>query len=76
MAIMRLWHGRVPREKGDAYERFLIEWAVPDYGSVDGLLKPSTIPRTMISSWRRRSTFSTTRSSTKSDGDYQIRGRQ
>ncbi|ASJ09454.1 antibiotic biosynthesis monooxygenase [Thermococcus siculi] len=39
MAIMRLWHGRVPREKGDAYRRFLIERAVPDYSSVDGLLK-------------------------------------
>ncbi|BAD84930.1 hypothetical protein, conserved [Thermococcus kodakarensis KOD1] len=39
MAIMRLWHGRVPREKRDAYERFLIERAVPDYSSVEGLLK-------------------------------------
>ncbi len=39
MAIMRLWHGRVPREKGDAYEKFLIERAVPDYGSIDGILK-------------------------------------
>ncbi|WP_297465711.1 antibiotic biosynthesis monooxygenase [Thermococcus sp.] len=36
---MRLWHGRVPREKANAYERFLIERAVPDYSSVDGLLK-------------------------------------
>lgn len=40
MAIMRLWHGRVPPlEKAEEYERFLIERAVPDYGSVDGLLK-------------------------------------
>ncbi|WP_456451198.1 antibiotic biosynthesis monooxygenase [Palaeococcus sp. (in: euryarchaeotes)] len=39
MAIMRLWHGRVPIEKADEYERFLIERAVPDYSSVDGLLK-------------------------------------
>ncbi|WP_457741304.1 antibiotic biosynthesis monooxygenase [Thermococcus sp.] len=36
---MRLWHGRVPIEKTDEYERFLIERAVPDYSSVDGLLK-------------------------------------
>ncbi len=40
LAIMRLWHGRVPPlEKAEEYERFLIERAVPDYGSVDGLLK-------------------------------------
>ncbi len=39
MAVMRLWHGRVPREKGDEYEEFLIERAVPDYSSVEGLLK-------------------------------------
>ncbi|AIF69694.1 antibiotic biosynthesis monooxygenase [Palaeococcus pacificus DY20341] len=39
MAIMRLWHGKVPVEKADEYERFLIKRAVPDYSSVDGLLK-------------------------------------
>lgn len=39
MAIMRLWHGRVPLEKADDYERFLIERAVPDYSSVKGLVK-------------------------------------
>ncbi|USG99225.1 antibiotic biosynthesis monooxygenase [Thermococcus argininiproducens] len=39
MAIMRLWHGKVPIEKADEYEKFLIERAVPDYNSVDGLLK-------------------------------------
>ena len=39
MEVMRLWHGRVPREKGDEYEEFLIERAVPDYSSVEGLLK-------------------------------------
>ncbi|WP_251950600.1 antibiotic biosynthesis monooxygenase [Thermococcus argininiproducens] len=36
---MRLWHGKVPIEKADEYEKFLIERAVPDYNSVDGLLK-------------------------------------
>ncbi len=39
MAVMRLWHGRVPVEKANEYEKFLIERAVPDYSSVDGLLK-------------------------------------
>ena len=39
MAMMRLWHGRVAIEKADEYEKFMIERAAPDYGSVDGLLK-------------------------------------
>ena len=39
MAIMRLWHGRVAREKADEYEKFMVERAAPDYGSVEGLLK-------------------------------------
>ncbi len=39
MAIARLWHGKVSIEKADEYEKFLIERAVPDYGSVEGLLK-------------------------------------
>ncbi len=39
MAIMRLWHGKVAIDKADEYEKFMIEKAAPDYGSVDGLLK-------------------------------------
>lgn len=39
LAIMRLWHGRVSIEKADDYEKFMIERAAPDYGSIDGLLK-------------------------------------
>lgn len=39
MAMMRLWHGKVAIEKADEYETFMVERAVPDYGSVDGLLK-------------------------------------
>ncbi len=39
MAIMRLWHGEVDREKADEYEKLMVEKAVPDYSSVDGLLK-------------------------------------
>ncbi len=37
MAIMRLWHGRVPIEKADEYEKFMVSRAAPDYGAVDGL---------------------------------------
>jgi heme-degrading monooxygenase HmoA len=36
---MRLWHGEVAIEKADEYERFTIERAAPDYGSVEGLIK-------------------------------------
>ena len=39
MSYVRIWHGRVLREKADEYESFLIEKAVPDYSSVDGLRK-------------------------------------
>lgn len=39
MPVMRIWHGRVPIDKADNYERFLVERAVPDYSSVEGLLK-------------------------------------
>ena len=37
MSIMRTWHGEVPIEKADAYEKFMIEKAAPDYSSVEGL---------------------------------------
>ena len=39
MAIMRLWHGKGEIEKADEYEKFMIERAAPDYGSVEGLIK-------------------------------------
>ena len=39
LSIMRLWHGEVPIEKADEYEKFMIERAAPDYGSIQGLLK-------------------------------------
>lgn len=38
MSIMRLWHGEVPIEKADDYEKFMIERAAPDYSSVTGLI--------------------------------------
>ena len=34
--IARIWHGRTPVAKGDAYLAFLIDRAVPDYQSVPG----------------------------------------
>ncbi len=37
--IARIWHGKVPMEKSDEYEEFLIKKAAADYSSVDGLLK-------------------------------------
>ena len=36
--IVRMWHGRVPTDKAEAYRRFLNETAIPDYSSVDGNL--------------------------------------
>lgn len=34
--IARLWHGKTPVSKSDAYLEFLERRAVPDYESVDG----------------------------------------
>ena len=39
MPLVRIWHGGVPLERADEYERFLIERAAPDYASVEGLLR-------------------------------------
>ncbi len=39
MNIMRLWHGEVAIEKADEYEKFMIDRAAPDYGSIEGLVK-------------------------------------
>jgi len=35
--IVRTWAGRTAQKDGDAYERFMIERAAPDYQSIDGL---------------------------------------
>jgi len=35
--IIRLWRGRTPLDKADAYETFTIGRAGPDYSSVPGL---------------------------------------
>jgi heme-degrading monooxygenase HmoA len=34
--IVRMWHGRVPREKSARYRAFLNARAIPDYQSVAG----------------------------------------
>ena len=34
--IVRMWHGRVPTSKAQAYRMFLNERAIPDYQSVEG----------------------------------------
>jgi heme-degrading monooxygenase HmoA len=36
--IARLWHGRTPIEKANAYSAFLNERAIPDYRSTPGNL--------------------------------------
>lgn len=44
--IVRLWHGRTDTGKADAYARFMIERAAPDYGAVPGLKKRYFLRRT------------------------------
>ena len=34
--IARTWHGAVPAEKADAYEKYLLETGVPDYQQTPG----------------------------------------
>lgn len=34
--IVRMWHGRVPASKSNAYREFLNQRAMPDYQSVTG----------------------------------------
>jgi heme-degrading monooxygenase HmoA len=34
--IVRMWHGRVPTAKAEAYREFTIRRAIPDYQSVPG----------------------------------------
>lgn len=43
--ICRIWHGRTPRAKADAYAAFLRERAIPDYRSVAGNLDVSILRR-------------------------------
>ena len=34
--IARIWHGRVPASKGDAYYAYLLETGVPGYAATQG----------------------------------------
>ena len=43
--ICRIWHGRTPRPKADAYASFLAARAVPDYRSVAGNLSVQVLRR-------------------------------
>ncbi len=44
-SILRIWHGRTPRSRADAYAQFLLERAVPDYRSVAGNLEVRIVRR-------------------------------
>jgi len=43
--ICRIWHGRTPRSKADAYAHFLASRAIPDYQSVPGNLSVQVLRR-------------------------------
>jgi heme-degrading monooxygenase HmoA len=45
MVICRIWHGRTPCSKADAYTRFLEQRAIPDYRSVPGNLSVAIMRR-------------------------------
>ena len=43
--IVRIWHGKVPTSKADAYRDFTIGRAIPDYQSVKGNLSVHVLER-------------------------------
>jgi len=43
--IVRMWHGRVPTEKAQAYREFLNARAIPDYRSTPGNLSVYILER-------------------------------
>jgi len=43
--IVRMWHGRVPTSKADAYRNFVNKRAIPDYQSVDGNISVHILER-------------------------------
>ena len=43
--IVRMWHGRVPTSKADAYRAFTNGRAIPDYRSVPGNLSVHVLER-------------------------------
>jgi heme-degrading monooxygenase HmoA len=43
--LVRIWHGRVPTGKAEAYRKFLNERAIPDYRSVSGNISVHILER-------------------------------
>ncbi len=43
--IVRMWHGRVPASKAEAYRAFTNERAIPDYQSVEGNISVHILER-------------------------------
>jgi heme-degrading monooxygenase HmoA len=43
--IARMWHGRVPTSKAEAYRKFLNARAIPDYQSMEGNLSVHILER-------------------------------
>jgi heme-degrading monooxygenase HmoA len=43
--IVRLWHGRVPTSKAQAYREFVNARAIPDYQSVEGNISVHILER-------------------------------
>jgi heme-degrading monooxygenase HmoA len=43
--MVRMWHGRVPTSKADAYREFVNQRAIPDYQSVQGNLSVHILER-------------------------------
>ena len=44
--IVRMWHGRVPTSRAEAYREFTIARAIPDYRSVEGTISVHVLERT------------------------------
>ena len=43
--IVRMWHGRVPSSKAEAYREFLNQRAIPDYQSIKGNISVHILER-------------------------------
>ncbi len=43
--MVRMWHGRVPASKTEAYREFLLRRAIPDYRAVAGNISAHVLER-------------------------------
>lgn len=43
--VVRMWHGRVPTSKAEAYQRFINGRAIPDYRSIRGNISVHVLQR-------------------------------